>query len=415
MATTLYFRGDGSGGEAYYATAHFATNLAKLDGTSSAWKVPQALTTTAGSSPNARATPTVTGPTNGVEVQVSGSQPYQWLSEPLDAAVTISGTITLNIWAHENDMMANVAINAIIERIDSQGNVASTIAQSANTTELGTASSANNFTVSPTSTAMAKGDRIRVRIYGDDGGGSMASTYTFTVTVGGATGGADGDSYVTFTETLGFLTSAPAGSVLYLTDAAGPAVGSQVEKDMWTSRGDGVNSIVVNTAAGWTAPIQWTDSAGGTVVEWYSRQLQALTLAGLVKCNLRASTTATFLGVRAELAVCNSDGSGASVWGATNWVDGGTSVDDRLNSTAEAVCAVTLAGADTSVTDGQRLRLRLYIDDVSSGAILSGNTGTLYYDGTSGGASGDSYITLPQTISEYTSAYAKTGYGREGL
>ena len=41
---------------------------------------------------------------------------------------------------------------------------------------------------------------------------------------------------------------------------------------------------------------------------------------------------------------------------------------------------------------------------------------TLYYAGTSGGASGDTYITFPQTLTEYASGpftYTKAGYGEE--
>ena len=40
-----------------------------------------------------------------------------------------------------------------------------------------------------------------------------------------------------------------------------------------------------------------------------------------------------------------------------------------------------------------------------------------FYNGTSGGASGDSYITLPQTVTEFGGGgpfiYEKTGYGKE--
>lgn len=398
MATQLFLNGDAAG--ATFADMQRGTNTANLRGSNIGWRC-LSLLTTRGNAAVTRTTNTVTGPTAGLEVVSSGTNCFEWLSLPIDQDVTISDTITLNIWANENNMSANVAINAKIERLTSQGDIASTIAQTARTTELGTSAAAENFTVSPTSTAMLKGDRIRVTVYGDDSTSNMATGFTFSVVVGGTTGGASGDTYVQFNETFGFLTSAPAGTQMFLTDAAGPAVGAAIEKEMWTSRGDGVNSIVVNTAAGWTAPIQWTDSGGGTVVEWYSKQLQAFTLANLVRCNLRAleSATSANASIRAELAICNSDGSGAAIWAAQDFQS--TSLGDWELGTSEAAKVFDIAGDDTAVTDGQRLRLRVYIDDGSDTAMGASQTCTLFYDGTSGGASGDSYITLSQSVTEF--------------
>lgn len=402
MATQLYLRFQGS-------STHRGTNSAKLNGSNSAWMA-NLLSTSTGSTFQSRATDTVAGPTSGVEctADTTNDVPMEWISLPLDADTTISGTITVNLWAFESNMAANVAINAIIERLDSQGAVVSTIAQTARTTELGFSGSptVQNFTVTPTSTNMLKGDRIRVRIYGDDSTSNMASGHTFTLSYDGSTGGAAGDSYVSFTETFGFLTTTPAGSTLYLTDVAGPAVGSAVEKEMWTSRGDGVNSIVRNTAAGWTAPLQWTDSAGGTVVEWYSKQLTAFTLSGLVRCNLRCleSSADAQAGLRAELAVCDNDGTNVAVWGATGYVSSTTSLQEL--DTTEAAHVLDIAGDDLSVTSGQRLRLRVFLDDQDQIQLVTGHSATLYYDGTSGGASGDSYITLSQTVTELSQAGA---------
>lgn len=412
MATTLFLRGSAGDG-AFVSGVHRGTNTAKLNGSTSGW-APLLAHTSRGNSTIAEGsdnTSTVAGATSGVEV-VSGSFPLEWISLPLDAGVTISGTITVNLWALESNMSANVAINAIIDRLDSTGAIVSTIAQTARTTEVAvTTATVNNFTVTPTSTAMLKGERIRIRVYGDDAG-TMASGFTFAVNYGRNTGAANGDSFITFNETFGFQTSDPAGSTLYLTDVAGPAVGASVEKEMWTARGDGVNSIVVNTTAGWTAPIQWTNTAGGTAVEWYSKPLQAFTLAGVVKLNLRAleSSSNAESGIRAELAVCNDDGSGAAVWAAASIISiaslGGASTSSGTDTageltTSEAAVVGYLAGSDVAVSAGQRLRLRVFIDDNARTSMVTAHTCTLFYDGTSGGASGDSFITLPQSVTEY--------------
>ena len=63
-----------------------------------------------------------------------------------------------------------------------------------------------------------------------------------------------------------------------------------------------------------------------------------------------------------------------------------------------------MSGDDLAITNGQRLRIRVYTDDTSSAAMAASQTVTLYYAGTSGGASGDTYITFPQTLTEYSAS-----------
>lgn len=392
MATQVFFRSAAP-------PIQLGTNNTNLRGTAQGWTV-RSLSTTRGSGGENGTSSTVTGPTNGIEV---GSGLMEFLSPPVDADTTISGTITFNLRSLESNMSANVAINCIIERLDSTGAIVSTISQTARVTELGTTEAAANFTATPTSTNMLKGDRLRIRVYGDDAG-TMATGYTFTLVFDGGTAGASGDSYVTFTETFGFQTTTPTGSTLYLTDVAGPVVGADIEKEMWTSRGDGVNSLIRNTATGWTAPLQWTDSAGGTNVEWYSKALQAFTLSGLILCNIRAleSNAAATAGLRCEIAVVNGDGSGAVVWAAADVMDG-TSNNGEIG-TVETAYPLLIGGDDLAVTDGQRLRLRVYVDDIAGNPLVTGYTCTMFYDGTSGGASGDSFITLSQSITESVAA-----------
>lgn len=409
MTTQLFF-GDVETPNFSASDMQFGTNLGTLVGGTTGWITPMLRTTRDAGATNVSAN-TVNGLTAGIEIPNGTS--YRWVSPPLAANQTISGTITLNLWASENNMSANVAINAIIERVDTQGGIVSTIANTARITEVAvTTAAVNNFTVTPTSTNMLKGERFCVRVYMDDVG-TMATGFTATFYYAGTTAAVSGDSYIQFNETFSFQSADPAGSTLYLTDTTGPAVGANIEKEMWTSRGSGVDSIVTNTVTGWTAPIQWTNSGGGTAVEWYSKQLTAFTLSDVVKVNLRAaaSSLAAVAGIRAELAVCNGDGSGATVWGGSTIHDvdalsdgnAGAGTDTKFASLTASEAAVRgyITGANTSVTSGQRLRLRVFVDD-SSAALVTGHTCTLWYDGTSGGASGDSFIVLGQSVTEYT-------------
>jgi hypothetical protein len=223
--------------------------------------------------------------------------------------------------------------------------------------------------------------------------------------VGGPTAAADGDSYITFTETFGFLTTAPTGSVIYLTDTASavdPNGASHDAKEAWTSRGAGMQQGSKAAVTGPTAPLLAKVTEAGNSLEWFTKGLSAFTLSGLVSCNVRASevNVATNAAARVEIAVCASDGTSPVVWGASN--------DGNEIGATEGAMTFLVAGDDIAVTDGQRLRIRVLFDDGPVVAMASGFNLVLFYAGTSGGASGDTFITLPQTVTEFATA---TGIG----
>lgn len=345
---------------------------------------------------------TVAGPTAGLTTT------WVWVSPPLSSAVTISGTITFNLWMTENNMSANVGAQCVVRRMDSTGTVASTVVvNSEKGTELPLTSAVQNWTATPTSTAFAKGDRIAIEVLGNDGGGTMATGFQFNLASGGSAANL-AESYVQFNETFGFMTSDPTTQTVYPTNTASdidPGGSGTDTKEMWTARGAGVVTAVTNTATGFTAPLQATVTAGGNLVEWYTKQLQAFTLVGPVLANLRGALSggANAL-LRGELAVTASDGSGAVVWAASSpWREANLTT---LSIGSEAAERFYLAGADTAISDGQRLRFRAYLDDDYS-AMTTGQTCTCYYAGTSGGASGDSYLIFGQTLTERVAAVAK--------
>lgn len=364
-------------------------------GTTSGWfNMPLRLTRDAGVNASSNVL-TVAGATNGVVVPIT----TYWISDPLDADVTISGSITWNIWASESNMSANVAINGRLEKIDGATNAVTLIDQTTNVTEVAvTTRAANNFSETPAAgVACKRGDRLRVFIFGDDAG-TMASGFNFNMSYGGTTAAADGDSYVTLTENLTFV-SEPAGSQVFLTDTASPVATASVDREAWTSRGAGVQTDVRNTAAGFTAPLQVTDTAGGTVVDWFTKGLTAFTLGGAVRCNVRGleSNLAANASFQVQIAVVDNDGTNPVVWGI-----GKASAE---LATTESAQSFLVAGDDLSVTNDQRIRIRISIDDFADGSVSStmaaGQTVTLHYAGTSGGASGDTYFTFTQSLTEY--------------
>lgn len=143
----------------------------------------------------------VNGLTNGLE---TGAPVNEWISPPLAAAVTISGTITFNMCGLESNAMANAGFGVVVQRLSNTGAIVSTIVDSVQGTELGTANARRTWTATPTSTAMQKGDRFRIRVYFDDAGGTMVSGYTLTLTYDGTTANT-GDSNVDFAETITFV------------------------------------------------------------------------------------------------------------------------------------------------------------------------------------------------------------------
>jgi len=397
MATKLFFRNTA-------AVSHLGTDNTKLNGASLGWAAEE-LSLTAGASLVAVNANTVTGPTDGVEMQ-TGAEPREWISPPLSADVTISGAVTGNLWASETNMSANVAINFVVDVIRSTDNSIVQIVKSARVTEVAvTTRAVNNFTATPGAGVLVnRGDRIRVRVFGDDSS-TMATGFAFSFGYNGGTGGADGDSFVTFTETFVFE-SAPAGSTIYFTDTVSDVATAAVDREAWTSRGAGVVNDVTNTAAGWTAPIQITDTAGGTVAEWYTKQLQAFTLGGACQFNIRAleSNAAANASMKVEVAKTNSTGGDPVVLGVA-CLDAalGASLIGEL-STSETAATAFVGVDDTAISDGERLRFRLFVDDTSLLVLVTGHTVTFFYNGTSGGASGDSFVTLPQTVTEFVAS-----------
>jgi hypothetical protein len=386
-----------SGGVSNATTFSLGTNAAKLDGTASGWAF-RDLATTRGSGMVAATVTSVTGPTSGLEFAAT---PIHWISPPINADVTISGTITFNLWMGEAATAANAGAQCVVERIDSQGAIVSTIANSEKGVELPktTSIAAQNWTVAATSTNMLKGDRIRIRPACNDAGGTMASGNVITFDYGGTTAAADGDSYVTFTETFGFLTTDPTTTTVYPTTTVSDISlgGADVDKEMWTSRGSGSTNAISSTVNGWTAP-RIVTSPGIAELNWFSKPLSAFTLAApvLVNVHILVSNTSANAAIRAELAVCATDGTSPTIWGGTSYPNTPLTVD--------TIETLWIAGDDVAVSDGQRLRLRFYLDDKSAAAMATGFTATLSYAGTTGGAAGDTYCIFGQALTEYVAS-----------
>lgn len=481
----------------------------------------------------------------------------EWLSPPLAADVLVSGLMTFQTWGSENSMSANVGPQFIVERMDSLGNIASTIINTERGVELPTSGAAQQWTATPTSTQMFRGDRFRVRMLGNDGGGTMATGFTFILAYGSNAAAATGDAWIRFTETITFDTTTPSGSPLYLVEALSDLVsGATVKRALSLTRGvearetvtfaiggfavpitvvDGPRSFAVGSQArlkggtggpaedgqqlaqkfhvydpvdvdtvilrvgksgtmldnlvldivstlggsalGSSVPVvgstlggaaevtftfavpvalsagdyylvlrrtgardatnyyiwegsasnpvypdgqawvrddlTWVESISPASADRYFRideavgtqqlftgPLNGFTLEGLAKLTVRASASAlASVSLRAELAVVENDGTNPVLWGAGNLAPENLMEDGRLG-TDGAERTIWIAGDTTTVTAGQRLRLQLFLDDMSYTASVNNTKVTLTYNSPSAAAVGDTYLTLAQTITE---------------
>lgn len=396
MSTQLFFTND--------ETDDFTTfgNTKLSGGTIGSWRA-LALLTARGGGVVSAATALPTGPTNGAEVGPTAGGQYEFLTPPLAAAVTISGSITWNLRGLESNMAANAAINAIIEKVDGATHVTTLIHKTVRTVELGTAETAENFAETPAAgIACKKGDRIRVRVFADDAAGvNTASGNSFTFFYNGTTSGASGDSFFTLTENLTFLTTAPTGTQVFLTDGASAVATADIDYEAWTSRGAGVVSKITGTVNGPTAPIQATDTDGGTAISWFTKALQAVTLSDLVEVNIRGSEeiATTNASIGCEIAVVAGDGTSPTVW--AKGLICRTAANSAELATTETVYNGYLSGDDLAITAGQRIRIRLFFDDAGQNVVMIAlSTATTYISGTSGGASGDAYLKFTQTLAE---------------
>lgn len=144
-------------------------------------------------------TNTVASGTNITITATAGGQALTWFSEPLTAAVTITGSVTRNIRIRESANAVNAGIALAIERCNTAGVVQSTvIARAVMGIEAGTAESARTASSAPTSTAFAVGERIKVTLSVINVGTMGAGT--FNTYHDGPAAAATGDSYVTFAE-----------------------------------------------------------------------------------------------------------------------------------------------------------------------------------------------------------------------
>lgn len=144
---------------------------------------------TGSSSQNATTTTTAGGTAIDCTVTGGGNKLY-WFTEPITTAVTVSGTMTVQLRGGESAATVNACFAVIVERTDNSGAVISTILNATvpdPAAELATSAATNySGTYTPTTTSLNVGDRIKVtwqvRNFGTMDAGTVTINYNAQTT-----------------------------------------------------------------------------------------------------------------------------------------------------------------------------------------------------------------------------------------
>lgn len=347
MATTLYLTQDWTppGQDCYQSE----TTTLRPDGPGTGSFVLRSLKakTTANTSIATIPVGTTTGPKTAPGIPIA-----DFWSDYLSGSGTISGTISFDIWGNESSMSANATFTVVIwlQRTDGTNSV---IVNSSYGTEISTSNSQYSWSAAPTSTSYNTGDRLYIAVYADDATATtMGNSYTVYFSFN-APEGSTGDTQIRFTETLSF-TSAPTGTTAYLLNASSDISGSQKLK-LWTDAKGTSISKTVNTNAATNSPNQWTDSAGGTVVEWFTPQLEAVTLSGQCDIVLVGNMSSLSANVTPVIKIYKTDSDGSNpvqiAVAARHY--------NQLSFGSESILSFS-TGINATLTNGQRIMVRLY-------------------------------------------------------
>lgn len=177
---------------------------------------------------------------------------------------------------------------------------------------------------------------------------------------------------------------------LFLRETTNNGIGSF--RDMVTTAGSSLTTGVVNTTASGTN-IQWTKTAGGAVLEWISGRVPAggFTLSGTMTFNIWASESnmSANAGGRARYYIRTAAGSETEI--ATSPADDGVEF-----GTSRAAMNWTEVPTSTAFSENDRLVVRYFITNV--GTMGGGFTCTMAYDAATGGADGDSWVQINETV-----------------
>lgn len=197
---------------------------------------------------------------------------------------------------------------------------------------------------------------------------------------------------------------------LYLTSAAadaGVTAGSGTKwKAGWAPGGSAVH-LNKNSVAGPTAPLQMTDGAtagtDGTAVSWYTEPLWGVTIAGAISCLFwdRENATANNVAPTMRIERCDGAGNVLSTIVAETTSQGSSEMATTAGGASDAMNVTAGNTTDTTLSDGDRLRITLWIDDAAeqggTGNMAAGGRGEFWINGPNG-AQGQAQLLFTEIV-----------------
>jgi hypothetical protein len=211
-----------------------------------------------------------------------------------------------------------------------------------------------------------------------------------------------------------------AGGRLHLTTTAADV---EVTEGSGTKRAaaftPGATGAVCNRnspGAGPIAPVQFTDGASvgvdGTAVSWYSPPLAAVTLDGRVVCAIttRESSSAVNAAPTVRVEHCSPDGTVLGVV-VDETVDHGAG---EMSGTAgtDGILVAAANVASTALSDGDRLRITLWVDDAADQGgtgDLAGSGNTQLHVDAGLGEVGQACLMFAEALAEYAPPAGASG------
>lgn len=138
---------------------------------------------------------------------------------------------------------------------------------------------------------------------------------------------------------------------------------------------------------------------------WYSPPLQAVSITGTITVNFRGLESGMTVNAEFQWTISRYNNAGTSNLGdlvTRSTVDG--QADDELGTAESAHNKAFSPFASQPLVNGDRIRVEVWFGGTASGFFGANGTCTIYTDGPTGGASGDSYVTFTETLTEYTAA-----------
>lgn len=161
------------------------------------------------------------------------------------------------------------------------------------------------------------------------------------------------------------------------------------------SRSDAPSIVraVTSTETGPSSGVQVTRTAGGTALAWITDKLDGTDLtaaAWIWHIHAYESAAAANAALRVQVLPYVDGAEGAAKVDDNNGTELGTAMRENVRTTAVATA--------TTMADGDRLVIKILLDDASAVTMAASNTVTVSYNGEYPGAEGDTYLVCPDAL-----------------